>query len=128
MDIFKIIIICIISTLTAIVLKQYKPEYALITTVVTGVIVFLSVTGKINEIFMFVTDLCTEAGLNTDYINVLFKITGICYLCEFSQALCIDAGENAMAFKIDIAGKIALIYLSMPVFFHLLEIIKGISF
>lgn len=128
MDIFKIIIICITSAILALVLKQYKPEYGVFITIAAGVLVFLSVTGKINEIFVFINDLCIDAGISVDYINILFKITGICYLCEFSQALCIDAGENAMAFKIDVAGKVALTYLSMPVFIHLLEIIKGISF
>jgi len=127
MDIFKILLFAITVSILSSILKQYKPEYSIQISVAAGVIIFISVSDSLKDIYLYIENLCDSAGIDKDYINVLFKVTGISYLCEFTSSICRDAGESAMALKVDIAGKITLIYLSLPIFKELLVVITEVA-
>ena len=45
---------------------------------------------------------------------MLFKALGICYLTQFAADSCRDAGESALAVKAEIAGRIAVLLISLP--------------
>jgi len=127
MDIFKILLFAITVSILSSILKQYKPEYSIQISVAAGVIIFISVSDSLKDIYLYIENLCDSAGIDKDYINVLFKVTGISYLCEFTSSICRDAGESAMALNVDIAGKITLIYLSLPIFKELLVVITEVA-
>ena len=50
-------------------------------------------------------------------------MTGIAYLSEFAVSICKDSGENAIASKIDLGGKVMIISMSIPIISSLLEVI-----
>lgn len=127
MEIFKIIALATSVTILSVILKQYKPEYSINISIVAGIIIFISLSEKIYDIYGYVDNLCSMINIDIKYINLLFKVTGIGYLCEFASAICSDAGETAMAFKIDMAGKITLIYLALPVFEELLNVLAEVA-
>ena len=127
MDIFKIIFFSISAAFLSIVLRQYKSEYAVGISLVAGIIIFVYISGYISDIFQYISDLCNNVGISKEYMVILFKITGLSYLCEFSSALCKDAGENAISVKIDIAAKVALIYMAMPIFKQLINAIWEVA-
>ena len=56
----------------------------------------------------------------------MLKITGIAILTEFAVSICNDAGESAIATKIDLGGKIIIISISIPIIVALLELIVKI--
>ncbi len=127
MEILKIITLAISVTILSVILKQYKPEYALNISLIAGIVIFISLSDKINDIYTYIDDLCSMINIDIMYINLLFKVTGIGYICEFASSICNDAGETAMAFKIDIAGKVTLIYLALPVFEELLNVLTEVA-
>ena len=127
MEIFKVITLAVSVTILSVILKQYKPEYSINISLVAGIIIFLSLSERIYDIYNFVDNLCSIINIDIKYINLLFKVTGIGYMCEFATAICNDAGETAMAFKIDMAGKITLIYLALPVFEELLNVLSEVA-
>lgn len=121
MDIIKIIGIGFIALIIAIVLKQYRPEFAIYVSIIAGVLILLFLSDKITEIFNLVESMSTKSNINSKYIMILIKITGIAILTEFAVSVCKDANETSIASKIDMGGKVLIIAISLPIIKALLE-------
>lgn len=126
MDIIKIIGIGLISLIIAITVKQYKPEFAIYISIMAGILIFALAFDKLAEIVRLLTNLANKTSVNNKFINLLIKITGIAILTEFAVSLCKDAGENAIATKIDIGGKIIIVAVSIPIISSLLETVTKV--
>lgn len=61
-----------------------------------------------------ITLLTLETGVNTNYTGTLLKSLGICFICQFSSDICKDAGQNALSSKVELAGKIMILILALP--------------
>ena len=121
MDIIKVIMVGLIAVAIIVILKQYRPEYAVFVSIIAGVIILLMATGKINTVISFVNTISNKTNINSQFIKILIKITGIAILTEFAVSICKDSGETAVANKVDVGGKIIIITLSMPIIQSLLE-------
>ena len=126
MEIIKIIGIGLTALIIIILLKQYKPEFAIYISLLTGVLILLFVIDDLKGIINLLQTLASKASLNTTFLTILIKITGIAFLSEFAVGICKDAGEAAVASKIEIGTKIIIITMSIPIISSLLEIILKI--
>ena len=79
------------------------------------------VIGKIADIVQLLENLANRSSFHTNFILLLLKITGIAILTEFAVSVSKDAGESAIASKIDLAGKVMVISLSVPILTSLVE-------
>ena len=126
MDIVKIIGIGFIALIIIVIIKQYKPEFAMYVSIIAGTIIISLSLDKIIGIINLLKNLSNKTGINAEYLGVLLKITGIAILTEFAVTICKDSGENAIASKIDFGGKIIVISMSIPIISALLEVILKI--
>lgn len=126
MEIMKIIGVGLVALILIIIIKQYKPEFALYISLIAGVIIFLLVIDKLSGIINLLLNLSEKANINKDFIVILLKITGIAILSEFAISVCNDAGETAVASKIDFGAKILMVAISIPIIASLLEMILKI--
>jgi len=126
MDIIKIIGIGLVSLILIIVIKQYKPEFALYISIAAGLVIFLLVMDKLSGIIDLLMNLSNKANINKEFIVILLKITGIAILSEFAISVCKDSGEAAIASKIDFGAKIIMVAISIPIIASLLEMILKI--
>lgn len=126
MDIAKIIGIGFIATIIIVILRQYRPEYAIYASIAGGVIILLMITDQISSVINLIENIASKTSVNTKFLKILIKITGIAILTEFAVSICKDAGENAIASKIDISGKIIIISISIPIIQALLETVMKI--
>ena len=126
MEIIKIIGVGIIALIIIIVLKQYKPEFTIYISLIAGSIMLLLLLDKISGIVNLLTNLGNKIGIGNEFLKILFKITGIAILAEFAVSVCKDAGETAIANKIDLGGKIIIVSISIPIITALLELVLQI--
>ena len=126
MDIVKIIGIGFIALIIIVIIKQYKPEFAMYVSIIAGTIIIFLSLDKIIGIINLLKNLSNKTGINAEYLGVLLKITGIAILTEFAVTICKDSGENAIASKIDFGGTIIVISMSIPIISALLEVILKI--
>ena len=124
--IIKIIGIALIALIIIILIKQYRPEFAIYISLLTGVLILLLVMDQLSEIISLLQSLATKASINSTFLGLLIKITGIAFLAGFAVSVCKDAGEGAIASKIEIGSKIIIIAMSIPIISSLLEIILKI--
>lgn len=126
MEIIKIIGIALIALIIIIMLKQYRPEYAIFISVLTGVLILFLVMDRLTGIINLIESIQSKFSINTQFIALLIKITGIAFLSEFAVSICKDSGEAAIASKIELGSKIIIISMSIPIISSLLEIILKI--
>jgi stage III sporulation protein AD len=121
--IIKIAMFGIIVTILAIVLRQNNPEYALLLTLISCVFIFYLILPELGYLFKKITDITNEFTINKTYIKILMKVVGIAYIAEFASQLCHDAGENSIAAKIELGGKILIMTVALPVMTDLIDLI-----
>lgn len=126
MDIIKIIGIGLISLIIIIILKQYKPEFVIYVSLIAGALILFMILDKLSGIVNLLSSLSNKAGINSEFIGILLKITGVAFLTEYATSICNDSGESAIATKIDMGGKIIIIAMSIPIITSLIEIILKI--
>lgn len=126
MEIIKIIGIGLIALIIIILLKQYKPEFAVYVSLIAGALILILVIDKLAGIISLLQSLANKASINTEFLTLLIKITGIAFLSEFAVSICKDAGEAAIASKMEIGAKLIIISMSIPIISSLLEIILKI--
>lgn len=126
MEVIKIIGIALIALIIIIILKQYRPEFAIYISILTGVLILILVMDKLTGIVNLLQSISTKASINSTFLTLLIKITGIAILSEFAVSICKDSGEGAIASKIEIGSKIIIISMSIPIISSLLEVILKI--
>ncbi len=122
-EVIKIIGIALIALIITIIIKQYRPEFAIYISLVAGVIILALVIGNLTNVINLLKDISTRSGINNKFLGILLKMTGIAILTEFAISICKDAGENAIASKVEIGSKVIIISLSVPIITNLLEVI-----
>ena len=126
MEIIKMVGVALIGLIIIILLKQYKPEFAIYISLLIGVLILLLVIDELKGIISLLQSLTNKVSINSTFITLLIKITGIAFLSEFAVSVCKDSGESAIASKIEIGSKIIIISMSIPIISSLLEIILKI--
>ncbi|MGB9680389.1 MAG: stage III sporulation protein AD [Thermoanaerobacteraceae bacterium] len=126
MEIFQIVIIGIIVMIILTILRETSPEIAVVLSLTTGIIIFLIMIPKLSSVIEVLNILAKKSGIDNVYFTTTLKIIGIAYITEFGSQLCIDANEKSLASKIELAGKIMIIFLSIPIIIALMETIVSI--
>ena len=122
-DIIKVIAVGLIAVIIIIIIKQYKPEFAIYVSIITGAIILYMIFGKLQGIINLLQNISSKAGVNSQFLSLLLKITGIAFLAEFAINICKDAGEGAIASKIEIGSKVIIVSMSIPIISSLLDVI-----
>ena len=123
MDIIKIIGIGLVSLIIIIILKQYRPEFAVYVSILAGIFILVLSISQISGVINLLKSLASKSNINSEFLGIILKIKGIAILTEFAVSICQDSGESSIANKIDIGGKIMIITISIPIISSLLETI-----
>lgn len=115
MRILQIVLLAMIGTSIAALLKSVRPELSVVAGVITGVAVLLAVVGELTGLFDAIRALAAEYGLDDGYLGVLIKIVGIAYAAQFGADVCRDAGEAGTAAKVELAGRVLILACALPV-------------
>lgn len=122
-ELIKIIGIGLIALVIVIILKQYKPEYTIYVSIIAGVLMLFLAMDKLSGIINLLQSISDKTYINKQFLGILLKITGIAIITEFAVSICADAGEKAIASKIEIGSKVIIIAMSIPIISSLLELI-----
>lgn len=98
MEIVKIVGIGLIAVIIIILLKQYRPEFAIYISLLTGVLILCLVMDKLTGIIELIQSISNKSNINNQFIAILIKMTGIAFLSEFAVSMCKDSrrGSNSM--------------------------------
>lgn len=123
MDIIKIIAIAFVAVTIIVILKEYRPEFTIYASILAGILILTVAFDTLSGIVFMIKSISSKTSINSEFLMILIKITGIAILTEFAVSVCKDAGESAIASKVDIGGKILIISLSIPIINALIDTI-----
>lgn len=115
MNLFKVILLGLIISILSIFLKQIKNEYAILVVIIGGIVILGYILNSIVDILGFFEIIIDKTGVDHQLFVSMLKVIGIGYLVEFSASICKDSGNSSIAEKIQLAGKVMIFLVSMPI-------------
>lgn len=113
----------LVATFLALILKEHKSPIAFLLVVFVGCAIFLFLIDQIYEIIKMIEKLSVNAHVNMIYVETILKIIGIAYIAEFGAQITKDAGQGAIASKIELGGKILILSMAIPILTVIIETI-----
>lgn len=126
MEVLKIVGFAIVATVLIIIIKEQKPEIAILLTSVSAILIMMYAISKMSGVIDMLNKLVETSSINKEFLTIILKVTGIAYIVEFGKNVCIDAGQSAIATKLEMAGKVIIVVLSFPLINALLTIVSGL--
>lgn len=121
MEIIQIVGLGLIAAVLSLILKEHKPLFSFLLTVFAGTLIFLFLIGKIAGIIEVLEDLARKSGVNMVFLKTILKIIGVAYIAEFGAQMIRDAGQEAIAAKVELSGKILIIVMAIPIITVIIE-------
>lgn len=121
MEIVQIVGLGLIAAVLALLIREQKPLFAFMLSAITGIIIFLMLIGKISSVISVLEDLAAKSNINMIYLKTILKIIGIAYISEFGAQIVRDAGQESIASKIELSGKILIMVMAIPIISVIIE-------
>ncbi len=126
MTVFKIVGVALVAVAASLVLRAYRPELGLQIAVAAGVLILVLTLDELAAMSGFLGEVLGRFQIDTGYLKVMLKVIGVAYLAQFAADLCRDAGEGAVAGKVELAGRALILALCLPVLAAILELVSSI--
>ncbi len=123
-DIITVALLGMTTAVICVILKQYKPEFSTALAIGFSVILLLYLLSRITPIVKALESLASQSGIPTEFFSAVTKALGISILVGLSCDSCVDAGQNSLASNIELAGKIAIVLLCIPLIGEIVEVVK----
>jgi len=123
-EILKIAAIAITGVLLAALIKNTSREISLYVIFATAILIVLAIIDRLAGIFIFLEDIYDNVTYGREFFPVIIKVLAVAYITDFTAQLCKDAGENSVGSKVELAGKITIFYIAMPILTSILGLIK----
>ena len=123
MDIVKVVAIGLITLVATIIVRQVKPEIAILITLAGSIVTIMFAVQMLQGVFGNFMNIFNKTGVGSSLFVPVFKIVGIGYLCEFGANLCVDGGCNSIADKILFCGKIAILIVAIPIINSVIDVV-----
>lgn len=124
--IYKIIAVGLITCVAVLIVKPIRNDFAVLLSVVGGIIIILFIVKYITGIFESLNLIVNQTGLNSSLFSLVLKIVGVGYLAEFTSNICCDAGIGGLGDKVLLGAKIVILTMALPILSNILQIIIGI--
>ena len=126
MNIFAFIGSALVMCVMIITVGQLKPELSLLLAIACGIVMTVYLLGFVSPVIDEISLIASSGGIDSDMIAVVIKSFGICVAVQTASDLCRDSGQTAIAGKLELGGRLALLIVAMPLFRRLLDLALGI--
>lgn len=123
MSIVKICVLAVAGVLLAVHIKSQKSEYAVFLSLGLCVLILIFSVDRLSYIVDMISEFMEIVTIDNTYLLLLLKLIGIAYITEFAAALCKEAGFGAIASQVELAGKLTMVFMSIPVAFSVLKVV-----
>ncbi len=123
MEILKIVALAMTGVLTASLVKNINKDISIYIILATVIIILINIIDRLAEIFIFLEDTYADITYGREFFPVIIKILAVAYTTDFTAQLCRDAGESAVGSKVELAGKVIIFYVAIPILSAILELI-----
>jgi stage III sporulation protein AD len=123
-EVFQIAGLGIVASVVLLVLRKERPELSLGLSLVVGLMLFFLILPKLSSVIAVFGNLATESGLEPLYFGIILKVLAISYIADLGASICRDAGEEMVATRVEMAGRILILVSSLPIVQEVLNVIR----
>ncbi len=123
----KIAVLCVAAAVMCLFLRSFRPEIALTVALAAGVIACMLSLDELREIVRCIKIAFQSAQVEEEDVIMIIKAMGIAIAGEYGAQLCRDAGEGALAQRVDMAVRISLMALAVPLIMRVLDVIMELN-
>ncbi len=114
MEVVRLVLLCVAAALVAAMLRVDRPEMAAAVAMAAGTVAFLMAAGDLKTVADAARALASGAGVSGESTMIMLRAAGIALIAEFGAQLSRDAGESALAGRIELGARVALAAMSVP--------------
>ena len=118
--------IALCGLLMCVFLKSLKSELAAIAAILTCAILLLYTLNLATYAMDYVRRLAVRYAVADGYIETVFKVIGIGYICTLAAQLCKDAGQASVGVQVELFGKVLILVQALPIAAKLIDTLTGI--
>ena len=112
----------ITAVLAVLLVRQAKSEMHTVVGIAAAVAAAIYCISLVAGFGEMLKDAAERFGVDGDNLLVIFKIVGICLVCDFTADFCRETGLSALANNTELAGKLAVAAITLPMAVELLEV------
>lgn len=120
--------LCLTASIICKVLEKNSGEIKILLAICAVCIVLFKILGELSQVISVIKNLFERSDMDSDYLTIIFKGLGICYITQLGCDCCKECGESVIASQLELAGKIAMVIISLPLFRALIAIIEGLLY
>ena len=124
-ELVRVSFLGIVGVLLAVLFRGQKPEYSVYIGLGIGILIFAYAVRQVEAVVGQLERINSYLNGAESYLSVLLKVVGITYICEFSSAICKDAGYQSVAGQIEVLGKLSVMLAGLPILFAVIEQIQS---
>ena len=125
MEILQIAGIAVSGMIIVSLVRTFKPEFAIYIVIATVIVILILCVTQLTAVFQFLKSVYDDMSYGKEYFPIIIKVLVVAYLADFTAQLCNDAGEKSIGSKVELAGKIIIFYLSLPILVSILELVNS---
>lgn len=124
MEILKIAVLALCAVMLIVLVKNYKPEFGIYVSIGCSILILYFLADSLKYAFAYISQIYGRLDYGKAYFPVMIKILAVAYITEFTSQLCRDSGESSIASKVELAGKIIIFCIAIPVFISILNLVE----
>jgi len=124
-EILQIAGIAVSGMIIVSLVRVIKPEFAIYIVIATVIVILILCVTQLTAVFQFLKSVYNDMTYGKEFFPIIIKVLVVAYLADFTAQLCNDAGEKAIGNKVELAGKIIIFYLSLPILVSILELVNS---
>lgn len=118
-----IALVAIVATVMLVIIREQRSEWGTVLRILIGAVLFLMVLHPLMDVISNITRVAALARVRGAYLGLLLKVIGIAYLTTFAAHFAYDAGETGTGWRVEVAGKIVILALALPLVVSITETI-----
>lgn len=127
MEIVKFVVIGIICAVMTVVVRQYRPELAVIVQLAGIVIIAIFAFEYLKNIFEETGSFFSDVQVVSDgYLTILIKILAIAVITKLGADICSDSSNSALATVVELTGKTVILVMCLSLIKTLVTLAKGL--
>ena len=125
-EIKKIIAIGLCGTVATLILKKNSPEISMAVSLITCTLIFFVIATSLAKVIYIIEDIFLRSGVDGRIAENVMKVCGIGILSEYFCSVISDAGETAVAKKLELSSKIIIFAYTLPIVIAVIENIRSV--
>ncbi len=121
MELLRICGFCLTALVLIVLLKQYLPVYAAVAALAAVLGLLAVISGWLGPFLNWIQNLPDFP--QSENFKYLLKAAGIVLVSQCLQELCRDAGQGALAYAADLAGRYLVLLTALPMMQRALDVL-----